>query len=1269
MKALQYRMTSVQVSCINRNNHTDLLLPSYASIATASNSDSRSFLPLPQRQQTEDSAIRAAVNGDDPLDWPTISGEPLNEFRTEGLASMAFPALFPYAKGDPTCKARVHEVKLADGFKHLIRYGDNSPDSRLRWRFASHPRFPYWALNMRQRHQLLSQARIYLQHNPTDAHLTVEELRAMVGQFSAEHLMKRIQRYAAKLLGSNPYWFQRYLELRSLFEQKGPATFFWTVSSADHYWPDLHALMHTEHTTNQMRIQAVVTNPHIADWYFTNKMRDFVQTWLLKVLDAQWYWYRFEYQARGSTHAHGCAKLRNDPGLCDLVKLAAVGWLAEQQQVTLTNTTSDDYHHLQSQIDRGQKAKEEAITYADWIVTTMNDSNFEDRFQPPTPHPCSQRFSDIHEEDLDSDYSNLVNSVERHTNCSPAYCLRVSRGQHEAQCRFKFPREQQSETDIHFEQMSNDHIRATLLTKRNDPRVNSHNRLLIQNWRANVDIQIIVDADGCANYLAKYAAKGEPPSNTLKPVFTTCVERLNDTSDTASLFRRSMLRAAGQRDISAQETSHLLMSEPLYSCTFNFITLSLNGSHQVHALRDQSTTDEVVDPSLLDSYAERPQSSNSYPQIATMCLIQFARSFSIVNHQIRKRSNEVIVRTFPNLSCNPHGPLYGQYCKYQLIKYKPWRGDVSSIWNSAEETDQLMVETYEQFLQSNHDCIPAIIPHFTEELTRAEQYLSQDDSDQEVTPPERNQDEWMEMCRLNQRFATNTDQLDVDWTEDTNAMPPDILAECPTWISNKRQQVREGVTPFTPHRQQPVDVRSLNEEQLRAYNIVSSHYRSVLNGDNPEPLYMLVCGTAGSGKSFLISAIAQTLRDSCTLTGTTGKAACNICGSTLHSALQLPVQSHNNGDLQGSRLARLQHDFNGKHYLIVDEMSMLGQRTMAWVDNRLRQATGRLDKPLGGISVILIGDFGQLPPVGDRPLYSQDPHHPIAQHGYSIYKLFTTVIILHQMLRQSGTDASTEAFRQLLLRLRDGLTTKEDWKLLLQQSPQHIRSEDFTDAVHLYYDNISVAAINHTKLQSLSTPIARINAIHSCSTAATAKSDDAGALEPVLFLAKSAKVMLTRNLWSEVSLCNGSTGVVISLLFKSQQDPPNLPIAAIIRFPEYTGPIFNNTPFCVPIPPTTFEWQGRKKHLSRQQLPLKLCYAMTIHKSQGQTLTSAVIDIGKTERVAGLTFVALSRLKKLKNAIIQPMAYERLLAIGRSSQLQQRLQEEQRLTLLASATT
>ena len=140
----------------------------------------------------------------------------------------------------------------------------------------------------------------------------------MVNQLPAEH--------------TSQYWFQHYLELRAILEQKGPPIFFWTFSVADNYWPELHNLMPNspESSTHSARVQAVIDQPHLTDWYFSCRLVDFVQHWLYDILDCDWHWYRLEYQARGSVHAHGCAKLKNDPGICMLVQKAASGWLSAQ---------------------------------------------------------------------------------------------------------------------------------------------------------------------------------------------------------------------------------------------------------------------------------------------------------------------------------------------------------------------------------------------------------------------------------------------------------------------------------------------------------------------------------------------------------------------------------------------------------------------------------------------------------------------------------------------------------------------------------------------------------------------------------------------------------------------------------------------------------------------------------------------------------------------------------------------------------------------------
>ena len=331
--------------------------------------------------------------------------------------------------------------------------------------------------------------------------------------------------------------------------------------------------------------------------------------------------------------------------------------------------------------------------------------------------------------------------------------------------------------------------------------------------------------------------------------------------------------------------------------------------------------------------------------------------------------------------------------------------------------------------------------------------------------------------------------------------------------------------------------------------------------------------------------------------------------------------------------------------MVVDEVSMLGQNMMAWVDKQLRQATTHLDIPFGGISVILIGDFAQFHPVGDRPLFAPEG---TGSHGHTMYHLFTKVVIFDQVIRQSGTSIESKQFRNMLLRLRNGQSIEADWTTLLQRTPTAVNNaNEFTDAICLFYKKEYVAKYNYEAITKLESPIAQINAIHSCVAAASTKSDDARGLEPVVFMAKGARVMLTSNLWQQVRLCNGTRGTIDSLVYAENHKPPDLPTAILVTFPDYSGPHFlSNKPHCIPIPPIVYEWHNGLNILSRQQIPLRLSYEITIHKPQGQTMIKAVIDIGDEEMAAGCTFVALSRLKTFSGLLIQPMTFERLAIIS-----------------------
>ena len=322
--------------------------------------ESTSFIPMRQRQRKEGAAIQDAVNETDPLDWPSTEDNIVNEFKTDGLATMAFPTLFPYGKGDPTNRARQHGITLTESFKHLMKFAERLANGKFEWRFASHPRFPYWALNMKQRHQLLSQANIYLRQHPADANMTMEELKEMVNSMSANQMVNRLQRYVSKVQGTNQYWYQRLQELLSLIEQKGCPTFFFTFSAADSHWPDLQRLLqNNEDATRTERAQAVIDNPHLTDWFFKRRLEEFIKHWLNGAMDAEWFWYRFEYQARGSIHAHGCAKLKNDPDIRLLRKKACLAFIENDK--TRNELSTDDFDFFCQDVIKDGKDAEKLL--------------------------------------------------------------------------------------------------------------------------------------------------------------------------------------------------------------------------------------------------------------------------------------------------------------------------------------------------------------------------------------------------------------------------------------------------------------------------------------------------------------------------------------------------------------------------------------------------------------------------------------------------------------------------------------------------------------------------------------------------------------------------------------------------------------------------------------------------------------------------------------------------------------------------------------------
>ena len=340
--------------------------------------------------------------------------------------------------------------------------------------------------------------------------------------------------------------------------------------------------------------------------------------------------------------------------------------------------------------------------------------------------------------------------------------------------------------------------------------------------------------------------------------------------------------------------------------------------------------------------------------------------------------------------------------------------------------------------------------------------------------------------------------INHDWEETGRQWGADGLSERTGFLESEHKKVRITsllttlqADSFQSH---PSSARNaanptlLNTTQRIIFDKVLRQANCLLSGESTRQFLLNIDGTAGTGKSFLIDTISQALQElqSTSLSShlannpivrrlaPTGVAAFSIAGSTYHAALGLGASTEESHDKLGqAKLASLQEDWRGTHYLIIDEKSMVGQAALGHINHTLGQifpATAHL--PFGGLSVLLIGDFGQLPPVADTPLYntarSTKPSYlgRLSNIGRDTYLQFKENVELDTVMRQDGTDPTTLALKSTLAHLHAGQPTQEDFDLLSSRFWGTLSIHDqetFASAVRLCATKQSVSEINiHT---------------------------------------------------------------------------------------------------------------------------------------------------------------------------------------------------------------
>ena len=454
---------------------------------------------------------------------------------------------------------------------------------------------------------------------------------------------------------------------------------------------------------------------------------------------------------------------------------------------------------------------------------------------------------------------------------------------------------------------------------------------------------------------------------------------------------------------------------------------------------------------------------------------------------------------------------------------------------------------------------------------------------------------------------------------------------------------------------QSLDVSQLNLKQREAYDVVTQWVTKKLECPNCcESLFLNISGRAGCGKSFWLKKVKKFIefhaRDNeqfIKVAAPTANAAFIVEGTTLHSLFKIPPKLSKDKEmkeLRGENLRKLQDEFRGTELIVIDEKSMVGLHMLYMIHKRLTEIKCS-PKLFGGVSLILMGDFAQLPPVKDKPLYDnviKDLNLFQAQ-GSNLFQEFNNgrTIIFNEIMRQQGE--SQNRFKEILNSLADGSFDKAGWMYLKERDlflsdkfSKDDQREFLASATLITSTNKVAKEYNCKRIKQLGTNIALVQSDNNCPEAANASFNKAG-LPKSIMLAKGCDVVLTRNLWKEVGLTNGAKGKVKYIIYAKGEKLPNLPRVVIVEFEQYTGPDYLGMKKCVPIIPTSNTWYNdSQKQCIRTMLPLILGYGITIHKSQGQSMDKVLIDIGKKEFACGLTYTAISRCRKIEDLAFLP---------------------------------
>ncbi|KAG6990026.1 ATP-dependent DNA helicase PIF1 [Fusarium oxysporum f. sp. conglutinans] len=450
-----------------------------------------------------------------------------------------------------------------------------------------------------------------------------------------------------------------------------------------------------------------------------------------------------------------------------------------------------------------------------------------------------------------------------------------------------------------------------------------------------------------------------------------------------SFASRLMNKLFAERDFSGQEICHVLLNCELQEGTRVVRAVDCRPyEQQGRSLRLQGDHDDAEVVGIYDKYLSRPLLHEELTYLDFLANWNTSKRDGTKWTRWGRQAKPRVLYYFPRYSSNRQHDQYDDFCRVKLMLAHPHRDP-----NQLRKVNGVEYASYAlaaEFCYGNHQHPDDYYgtPNTDERRPDPDQF------EREFHEPDLVEEDWLELARQLPDCPPSQEAIDLlgrrdidiqyDWTPHVGRYADPGIVQGDYW----RQRIEQDRLDMDVE-DLPLEVRdTLNPEQRIVYDTFVGHFQC----GSEEQILLHVDGGGGTGKSYMIKVLSSHLQRLAELSPADANA--------------------------------IQKKLRDVRYLVIDEKSMLGLRQLSWVDKRLRQVfPGRATEFFGGISIILVGDFFQLPPVANKPLYFDGPLKDLHEvSGQAAYRAFNHTVFLKKVERQQGDDQA--GFRLALEELR-----------------------------------------------------------------------------------------------------------------------------------------------------------------------------------------------------------------------------------------------------------